>query len=461
MSLPARFETGEPGKRLPAPLQSGTVHIDVPAAPDSDYRRPIRLGVAVLIVGLGGFLAWAALAPLDEGVPAPGVISVESMRKRVEHLEGGIVEKILVRDGSVVRAGEEVVVLREVQAKASLNAGLSQWRIALATEARLTAEKGLLRAIAFPKDLTDHAADPDVAAAMRGQEELFRSRRNALDGELRILRENVAGLEAQLKSLEQLRQGREKQLQLFEEQLASHRSLNQRGFVSRNQLLDLERQFSEVQSKQGEDLANIASVRSRLAEFRMRAGQREAEYRREIEVQLADVQRDLGQFGEKLAGLRDTHARLVIRAPVSGTVVGLAVHTVGGVVKAGDRVMDIVPAEDQLIVEALVAPQYIDRVRAGLPADVYFDAYMSRVERPMVRGTVAVVSADVMTDPRNGRPYYAVRVVVANDELARLRGLKLQPGMEGNVMVKTGERTLLVYLARPLLRRFGSALSET
>lgn len=431
-----------------------------PALPDADYNRAIRFGLWVLLLGFGGFFAWAALAPLDEGVPAPGVVSVESKRKRVDHLTGGIVEKILVREGDAVREGQDLVVLNETQALAALNATLTQWRIALATEARLNAERTGQSAIDFPKELTQSAAEPEVAAAMRSQTELFRSRRTALQGELAIMRESVRGLELQLRSLDQLKAGREKQIELFQEQLASYQKLNAQGFVSRNQLLEIERQLAEVQSKQSEDLANIAGINARLAEFRMRAAQRELEYRREVETQLAEVQREAATLGERLTALRDIHTRLVVQAPVSGTVVDLAFHTLGGVIKPGDRILDIVPEGEELIVEAQVAPQYIDRVHAGLPAQIHFDAYMSRADRPVIQGKVMTVSADALTDQRTGTQYYSMRVAVPPKEVEKLGGLQLQPGMQGTVMVKTGERPLMVYLARPLLRRFTTALSE-
>lgn len=433
---------------------------DAVELPDADFRRAGRAGLWVLLVGFGGFLAWATLAPLDEGVPAPGVVSVESKRKRIDHLTGGIVEKILVREGQQVRAGQELVVLNETQTRAALNAVRSQWRMTLATEARLKAERAGLAAIQFPDELINAQAEPEVATALRAQTELFRSRRAALEGELAIIRESVRGLEAQIQSLQQLLRGREAQLALFKEQLASYRKLNADGFISRNQLIDVERQLAEVQTKQGEDLSNIAAVKARLAEFRMRGAQREIEYRREVETQLAEVQKEAASLGERVTAQRDTHDRLVVTAPVAGTVVELAVHTVGGVIKPGDRIMDIVPEGDELIVEAQVAPQYIDRVRADLPADVHFDAYATNLDGPVVQGRVILASADALADARSGMQYYAIRVAVPASELQKLGAFRLQPGMQATVMVKTGERSLLVYLARPLLRRFNTAMTE-
>ena len=430
------------------------------AVVDADYGKPLRSGLWLLVVGFFGFLLWAGFAPLDEGVPAQGTVGSESKRKRVDHLTGGIVEKLLVREGARVKAGQDLILLDGVQAGAALNAALGQWRTAVATAARLDAERTGAKTIQFPQELVALNADPETTAVIAAQRELFRSRRTALEGELRIITESVRGLEQQLRSLDQLKAGREKQIHLFQEQLASFTKLNREGFVSRNALLEIERQLAEVQSKQSEDLANIAGINARLAEFRMRGSQREIEYRREVETQLTEVQRDVSTLSERLTALRDTVKRLAVQAPVDGIVVDIAFHTVGGIIKPGERILDIVPEGDELIIEAQVAPQYIDRVRAGLEANVHFDAYMARVERPVIAGMVSVVSADALTDPRSGAQYYTLRVSVPQAELKKLGDLKLQPGMTATVMVKTGERSLLVYLARPFLRRFTSAMSE-
>lgn len=438
------------------------LHADPASAlPDTDYKTPIRVGLAILALGFGGFLLWATTAPLDEGVPAPGVVSVESSRKRIDHANGGIVEAIRVREGQQVRAGDELLVLNETQTRSALNATRSQWYTASAALARLRAERGGAATIDFPPELTAAAdGDPEARGAMVAQENLLRTRRSALAGELRIVSESARGLERQLESLSQLKRGREQQIALFQEQLASYQKLKGQGFVSRNHVLEVERQLAEVQSKQSEDLANIAGINARLSEFRMRSAQRETEYRREVETQLSDVQREAATLGERLAGQQDTHNRLVIRSPVAGTVVDLAFHTVGGAVKPGDRIMDVVPVDDALVVEARVAPQYIDRLRADLPADVHFDAYANRAQLPVITGNVAVVSADALTDPRSGETYYTMRVTVPGAEVRKLGELKLQPGMQSTVMVKTGERTLMDYLLRPILRRFVTAMRE-
>lgn len=432
----------------------------LPTTPNIDVTGAVKLGLWLLGLGFGGFLLWAGLAPLDEGVPAKGFVSVDSKRKHIDHLMGGLVEKIVVRDGQKVKEGDTLVTLNPVQTRAAFNAVRGQWLIAAAAVARLDAERMGAGSVRFPDELLGSDAPDEARAVMRAQEDLFRARRGELDGQLRILRESARGLEGQLASLEQLKAGRERQVALFNSQLDRFQSLNKKGFVSQNQLVDMERQLAEIQSKQSEDLANMGGVKARLAEYRMRDSQRMIEFRREVETQLAEAQKEASSLAERLIALRDSNERLAIRAPVSGTVVDVAVNTVGGVVKPGDRLLDIVPDSEELVIEAQLAPQHVDRMRAGLPADVHFDAYVSLARRPMVSGNVSMVSADALTDPRSGEKYYAMRIMIPAQELAALGATRLQPGMMCNVTVKTGERTLLTYLLRPLLRRFSGALTE-
>ncbi|MBC9071573.1 HlyD family type I secretion periplasmic adaptor subunit [Thauera sp. CAU 1555] len=430
-----------------------------PVVPNSDYSAVVRRGLCLLLFGFGGFLLWAALAPLDEGVPAAAVLTVESQRKRVEHLTGGIVENILVTEGQRVRAGDELVRLNGVQSQASFNSVSTQTRVAGATLARLVAERDGMDAPVFPPELLDDPSS-EVRAAVRAQRDLFASRRGALQGELRILRESVQGLQQQLTSLAGLQEGRESQIRLISEQLRNFEELSRKGFVSQNQLLELRRQFAEAQSHQGEDLAAIGATRARMNELRLQEQQRLMDYRREVETQLAEALREQSLQAERLAAVRDTHERMVIRAPVSGIVVDVAVNTEGGVVKPGDRLMDIVPDEEDLVVQARLAPQYIDRVRPGLEADIHFDAYVSMMNRPRLPGRIDVVSADVITDPRSGVPYYRVLVRIDPAQAERIKELKLFAGMTATVMIKTGERSLLTYLLRPLLQRFSTAMIE-
>jgi len=423
--------------------------------------REIRIGVAIVVLAVGGFFLWAGFVPLDAGIPAHGRLVVESQRKRVEHLTGGIVGEILVKEGQRVRRGEELVLLDETQTRAALRAAEQQWWTSLAVEARLVAELSGAATPHFPDEIESRRNDPLVRTIVAAQQEAFRTRRAAFDGETEILRSSRRGLEVQLRSLDALKRGRERQVKLLDEQVTAATALRDQGYVSRNQALEIERQLAEIQSRQGEDLASISATQTRLAELRLRESQHWVDTRRDLEASLVETRRDSALLAEKVAAIRDTYARLSIRAPVAGTVVDLAVTTVGGVVQAGDRIMEIVPDGDQLIVEARLDPRYVDRVRAGLSADLHFDAYMNLAMRPLATGQVKTVSADAMMDDRTGTPYYVLRVAIPPTERRRLGDVKLQPGMLCSVMVKTGEQTLLAYLTRPIVRRFFGTFSES
>jgi HlyD family type I secretion membrane fusion protein len=367
----------------------------------------------------------------------------------------------MVSEGRKVKANEPLLILNETQNKSALNATQTQWYTALATLERLRAERDSAPSITFPAELIRAAdSDAEVRALLRAQEGLFLARRKALEGELGIIRESIRGLRIQLDSLAQLKTGRETQIALFKEQLTSFQKLHTQGFVSRNGLLEIERQLAEIESKQSEDLSNIAGINARLAEFRMRGAQREVEYRRDVEEQIAQIQREASTLSERLSAQKDAFERLVVRAPVDGTVVDLAVHTVGGAVKPGDRLMDIVPIGDTLVIEAKFNPQYIDRVSPGMPADVHFDTYYNQINQPVIGGVVSVVSADVLTDPRTDERYFTLRVSVPHEEQRKLGKLPLLPGMAATVIVKTGERSFLAYLIRPLFRRISTSLIE-
>ena len=424
-------------------------------------EQEIKTGWSIVLVGVVGFLLWASFAPLDEGIPATGVLASESSRKQVAHHAGGIIERIIVKEGQRVEKGQALLTLDETQSTSALKAAELQWWTALATEARLEAEMNQQTMLKIPEILRSEGSDPDVQAILETQRGVLQSRRSAAAGEIRLIRGSQRGLETQLDSLQTLKSSRERQVALFSDQMASANALHLQGYVSKNQTLEIERQLNEVQSRQSEDLANINGIQARLAELKMRESQFHINLRRETEAELADVRRELGALAERVAMLRDVNQRQVIRAPVSGTVVALAVTTVGGVIKPGDRVLDLVPDGDDLIVEARVEPRYVDRVRVGLPADLRFDAYLSSAQQPIVTGDVKVVSADAMHDERTGLAFYKIRVGIPSAERKRLNGLTMQPGMPCTVMIKTGERSLLAYLTQPLLRRFNGAMAES
>jgi len=424
-------------------------------------EHEIRQGWRIVFIGVIGFLLWATFMPLDEGIPAQGVLASESSRKQVAHHAGGIIKQIAVKEGQTVIKGQTLLTLDETQSISALKAAESQWWTALVTEARLQAEANHQDALSVPDVLKPESENPDLRAILATQRDVLRTRKSAAFGEIRLIRESQRGIETQLNSLQMLKSSRERQVDLFSDQMTSAKVLHAQGYVSKNQMLDIERQLTEVQSRQSEDLANINGIQARLAELKMRESQYYINQRREIEAELAEVRRELGALGERVAMLRDVNQRQVIRAPVAGTVVAMAVTTVGGVIKPGDRVMDIVPDGDDLIVEARVEPRYIDRIRVGLPADLRFDIFANSVRQPMVTGDIEVISADTMHDERTGSAFYKIRVAIPHTERSRLTSLKMQPGMPCTVMIKTGERSLLAYLAQPMMRRLAGAMAES
>ena len=453
------------------PLQQGAkklVEQDSPGrvvsmALGDDVGKWVRIGIAILVLGVGGFLAWAVLAPLDEGVPVPGVVTVGMKRKAVQHLSGGIVKKIHVQESQLVKSGDVLIELDDTQARANFES-LRQTYVALrASESRLAAEQRGADRITFHSDLTAGDNAPSAAQFIAAQQQLFESRRAALKGDIAILNESAAAQEESLQGLTAQLGNRRAQLRLFEEQLSGTRDLVKEGYLPRNAQLEQERSVAELNATISDIQGNIQRTGRAVAELRLRAAQRRQEFLRDTETQLADVKRDVASTYEKLVAAREDLRRVLIRSPVDGQVVGLTVFTEGGVIGAGQRLMDIVPLGEPLVLEAKVPPHLIDRVHVGLPADVNFHGFVNQ-PRLVVEGSVVSVSADLLTDPpASGQPassYYLARVVVTPKGMKELEDHRMQPGMPADVIIKTGERSLLTYLLRPLLQRLAVALKE-
>ncbi|CAB1371077.1 HlyD family secretion protein [Denitratisoma oestradiolicum] len=389
-----------------------------PAGPDADPSKPARLGLLILLIGFGGFMLWALLAPLDSGVPAGGVVSIESQRKTVQHLTGGIVEKILVREGDEVKAGQTLVVLNSTQARANLGIVRAQYLAARAVENRLMAEYLNRGAIQFDKDLLAARKEPQVAEILDIQAALFATRRASQRKESAVLKESAAALEPQLQGM---------------------RELAREGYVPRNKMLDTERAHAEI---------------------RLRILQQEQEYRKQVETQLGEAQKEASAQHDRLLATMEELTRSEIKAPLDGYVVGLSVHTVGGIVAPGGHILDVVPKGEALTVEAQVATHLIDHVKVGIEADLRFSAFNQKTT-PVIMGKVVTVSADRLTDPATRMPYYLVRISVPPKEMEKLgKNSHVVPGMPVEVIVKGESRTLMNYLLKPLTDRFASSLKE-
>jgi membrane fusion protein, protease secretion system len=425
-----------------------SVKIDAPAIPhpSSDTKASILIGIIILLVGVGGFVFWAITAPIDEGIPAQGVVSVEFKRKTVAHLTGGVVKSIHVQEGQVVKEGTPLITLDDTTTRASYESALQTYYSLKAAESRLIAEQSGASQVVFPADLTRAPVHPLAAQHMAAQRELFSARRAALASDLAVLEQSAESYEIQAN-------GYDEQLSFMKQELAGLRELAAEGYSPRNQQLDLERQYSELAS-------NAQHARRSAVETKLRAMQRRQEYRREVETQLADTRKDAANAAEHIKGLREELDRTIIRSPANGYVTGLAVHTIGGVVTSGMRLMDIVPSGENLIFEVRIPSHLVDRVHTGLLADINLHNFPNEPQL-VVQGKVISVSADLITDPNpNVPPYYLSLVSVTSAGMKQLGTHQLQPGMPAEVLIKTGERTLLAYLMKPLLRRLNSALTE-
>lgn len=448
-----------PKTRVPPPPAPVDDTADVSAVPD-DARKPARIGLWVLALGFGGFLLWAATAPLDEGVVAPGSVSIDTRRKPVQHLTGGIVREVLVREGQEVREGQPLIRLDQAVSKANYEASRQRYLGLRAVQTRLLAEQSGSASIQWPAELQQAgASDPLIRQQMDNQQQLLASRRAALAAEVQGVQESIRGQEGLIASYQQMAESRKGQLALLQDELKNTRELVQEGYTPRNRQLELERMVAESTTAQAELQGNLVRARQAISELRQRVVQRQQEYRKEIEQQLADASREVIAEGEKFRAMENDLARTEIRSPASGQVVGLAMQTVGGVVQPGQKLMDIVPGHEPLLLEARVQPQFIDRVRPGLPVDIRFSAF-AHSPQLVVEGKVSSVSGDLIVENQNTPPYYLARVSVTPEGLRKLGARQMQPGMPAEVVFKTGERTLLTYLLHPLTKRVAASMKE-
>lgn len=442
----------------PADAEPGAAPAEEGAPPGEDGGRAVRIGLWALAIGFGGFLLWAATAPLDEGVVAPGSVSIDTRRKTVQHLTGGIVREVLVGEGQQVREGQPLMRLDDAMARANYEAARQRYLGLRAMQSRLQAEQTRSPTIRWHADLLQ-ATDPLVRQHMDNQQQLMASRRAALAADLQAIQETIHGQEGLIVSYRQMSDSRRRQLALLQDELKNTRELVQEGYAPRNRQLELERMAAESSANDAELQGNLVRAQRTILEMRQRAIARQQEYRKDVEQQLADVSREVIAEVEKYRAMENDLTRVEIRSPANGQVVGLAVQTVGAVIQPGQKLMDIVPEKEPLLLEAKVAPQFIDRVKAGLPVDIRFSAF-AHSPQLVVDGKVTSISGDLIVEAPNVPPYYLARVAVTPEGLRRLGQRQLQPGMPAEVVIKTGERSLLTYLLHPLTKRVAASMKE-
>jgi protease secretion system membrane fusion protein len=436
-------------------------HDVAPLTVNTDARAYARVGWVIVLLGVIGFLIWASFAPLDKGVPMQGTVAAESNRKAVQHQGGGTIQQILVKDGDVVKAGQVLVRMNAVTANAALDITEAQYLNARATEARLIAERDGLKSIRFPEDLTKRAGDPKVAEMMTLQSQLLASRQASLQNEMAGVDESIAGLKIQIQGLQESRESKKAQVGFLKEQLEGMRDLAKEGYVARNRLLDLERTYAQLQGAISEDIGSIGRSQRQVLELNLRKAQRMQDYQKEVRTTLAETQKEAEAQGARMGAQQFEVQNVDVKAPVSGTVVNLAVFTNGGVVPAGFKMMDIVPADDPMIVEGQLAVNLVDKVHAGLPTELIFSAFNAN-RTPHIPGVVETVSADRTVDERTGNAFYRVRVKVSpkGAKMIAQHKMDIRPGMPVELFVKTGERTMMSYLLKPVFDRAHSSMSE-
>lgn len=424
--------------------------------PTSD-RGIRRIGLTIVLVVFGIFGIWAAFAPLSNAVHGSGFVTVQSYRKTVQHLEGGIVKELLVRDGDSVKKGDPVIVLDESQLSAEYESTRNQLIVARYKEARLRAERDQLDAIP-PVELK--GTDSDRAKeALAGEQQVFVSRKASRLGEISVHREQISQLKAQIGGLEEMirtKQGLEKS---YSGEIKQLKDLLAQGFVDNQRLLESQRKLDMLRTEMADHKSTIAKTKLQISETELQIVQLDKKFSADVADELAQVQAQVFDLQEKEAALQDRLSRIVIRAPESGMVLDMKVHTIGGVVQAATPLMDIVPITSDLVVEAKVAPNDIDRLELGKTADIRFSAF-NNATTPVIEGKLTRISADRLTDERSGDPYYLVRVKVTDDGMKKLANRKLQPGMPAEVLINAGDRTMLEYLLKPARNMFATSMIE-
>lgn len=427
--------------------------------PSADYRRTLVRGYGLVFMMLVGLITWAAVTRIDSAVVAPGAISIETNRKTVQHLEGGIVGEILVRDGDAVKEGQVILRLDATRSAASEELYRKQQAIAKALEARLLAQLNLLEAVEYPADVLALSSDPTVKSAMSDNQKQFETRRATYLSVASVLEKQVLQARNDINQAQSDKITADQQLASIARELPPLRKLLEQGLVPLPRVLQLERQEQQLKGASAKADIDLDRSRERVGEIEAKLRQLRQEYTQEAATALIDVRKTLSDVRQQLILARDTLRRVDITAPVSGTVQQLRVFTVGGVIRPGDAIVDVVPASAKLTVRAKVSPIDIDRVSAGMPIEVrlpQFQQYQSLA----IRGEVRTISKDTLIEEGTRQVYYSMEVEVDRSTIPAAIGERLTAGMTVEVIAATGERTVLQYLLSPLLNRVAVSLRE-
>ncbi len=435
------------------------------AAPDKEKAPPNNpwptlLTAAIVVFVCFGFGAvWLATAPLDSATVASGVVAVESNRRTIQHLEGGIVREILVKDGQLVNEGDVLVRLDPIRARTQMNVFQNEMDSLLAVEARMLAEQTGAATIAFPAELTVRRGDPILDSTLRTQQIIFVARKEALDGQKAILQQRINQLNEQIAGLRSLEQSKRQQTTLIRDELDGLKGLLEEGHVTKSRVLALQREESRLQGEVGEHISSVVRTQQAVNEARLQLLQSEKARQEEIASQLRETQGKIVEQRERVIAAADILSRVNVTAPSAGAVIGMTAFTIGGVIQPGAPIMSIVPQNDPLIVEAQINAQDASLLKVGQTASLHIVGSEARV-LPTIEGVLISISADRQVDQRTGGSYFMAKIEIPVEELRRLGPFKLSAGLPVEVLIKRGERTAMHYLIQPLTDRLTRAFRE-
>jgi HlyD family type I secretion membrane fusion protein len=442
--------------RMARPLES-SMHAEDAASPDILAKKTIRIGAILAIILFGVIGLWSAFWPLATGAVAQGKVVVDTNRKTMQHLEGGIIQEILVRDGETVAEGQVLLRLDSTNASARRDAARGQYIGVKAAEARLIAERDGARSVVFaPELLALDGKDPEATKQMDTQRRLFATRRTNLNEQIAVLGRQAAQSNDEIRGLQEQVAAATEQLRLLQDEISMVETLVASGNAVKSRLLSLQRAAAQIQGQRGEAIAAISRAGQGAQQSRIEITNKKTEFLNQVIAELKETQTQASTLEEQLKSTQDVVRRIEVKAPLAGQIVGLMVHTVGGVIQPGEKLMDIVPTGGKMIVEAQISPQDIDAVHVGMPARLRITAYKQRYLRPL-EGSVITVSADRFDDPQTGQAYYTARIEIPATETTALEGATLTPGMPAEVLIVTGYRTMLSYLFDPITQSFGRA----
>ena len=422
-------------------------------------RRHLAAGLAMVVLLAGGVGGWAATTELSGAVVASGYFVVDSYAKKVQHAKGGIVGDILVQEGATVKAGDVVMRLDATQTRANLAIVTKRLIELQARLARLEAERDDREAIDFPAGLDAASKDADIASAVRSETRLFEFRRDSRNARKAQLAERIGQYEHEIEGLKAQETAYAGGLDVLRTEIASQESLHDRGVVSVQRLNSLKTQAATYDGERGEKVAYQAQTQGKITETRLQILSIDQDMKTEVGRELREIQGQVGEYVERKVAAEDELKRIDILAPQSGTVHQLSVHTVGGVVNPAETIMLVIPRGDDLALEVRIAPKDIDQIQPGHRAVLRLSAFNQRTT-PELEGHVSRIAADLSTDEKTGLSFYLVRIAVPHAELAKLGGLALVPGMPAEAMIRTGERTALSYLVKPLSDQIARAFRE-